>query len=821
MKLKSLIKFPLLTLAFIWLVGLVIGIYIPNTHPWINGIVIAIAILFFMVSIRIFEKQKLRWFVFLSIAILLISVMRMQIYEVTHQSQLKDVQALEQQRIGIRGVIDSKPAIDGNQLQMVVKPSSILIANQEYSPITKERFLVRFYLQKEEELIYIQNYQEGSMIRLYGILSRPRSLNNPGLFHYEEYLSQQSIYWIVRVKELADMEVTEKFSLDSLLNKLHSEIEEKIAELYPNPYDSFIKGILIGDRDDLPVEIEKDFSYLGLSHLLAISGLHLSIFTLMISGILNRLRLSKEKIALITILFVLFYMLLTGASSSVVRASLMTILVLYGYLYKNSFHSLQALGLAFIIMTTYQPFWIFNIGFQLSFLITFFILWGTPKLETFYPITVLPWKKAISLLIITQLASFSLVLYHFHQYSFLAWLANFVMVPIFSMFILPIGILSLILSFILFPIAKLLSYVLIQFLSMIFSIIHFISQTNLFQMVGGFSSAYNIIVFYLILIWLLVRKKIKGSFIAFQLKKKVFFFEKLILGLLIIFISFQQLSSHDDAWISLIDVGQGDSILIETEKGQNILIDSGGSIPFTREETEEWKVSKDPFEIGEDVLVPYLYQRGIKKLQMAVLTHEDLDHIGGYLTLVDHLPIESFFVGPTFPRTESGKVLEKKLLEKNIPIYSLNNRTSLQITPDLEVHFIYLNESFLTKENDQSIITLLEAYQTKMLMMGDLEERGELNLIEKYKLNEVDILKVGHHGSKTSTSQPLLDAIKPTAAVISVGENNRYNHPSNEVIERLENAHIPIYRTDTQGAILIKINQKGYKIFPTNKVPSF
>ena len=298
----------------------------------------------------------------------------------------------------------------------------------------------------------------------------------------------------------------------------------------------------------------------------------------------------------------------------------------------------------------------------------------------------------------------------------------------------------------------------------------------------------------------------------------IFLLEKLIFLAFIVVILVQQLISESKINVTMLDVGQGDSILIETADDNNIFIDSGGILRFSK---EEWKVSDNPFDVGEDVLIPYLYYRGIKSIQLAVLTHEDQDHIGGFLTLIEHIPIESILVSAGFPRTDQGELLMRKLELKDIPIYYLEDLTSLQLEPYLKAHFIYLNEPELTKENDHSIITILEAYQTKLLLMGDLEQRGELVLLEKYSLIPIDILKVGHHGSKTSTTEALLEVVKPKEAIISVGYNNRYQHPAEEVIQRLRKAAIPIYRTDQNGAIRIEISRDGYQIYPTKKVGSF
>ncbi len=212
-----------------------------------------------------------------------------------------------------------------------------------------------------------------------------------------------------------------------------------------------------------------------------------------------------------------------------------------------------------------------------------------------------------------------------------------------------------------------------------------------------------------------------------------------------------------------------------------------------------------------------MHYQGVRNLDFAVLTHEDADHLEGYLSLVDQMPIQQFIVGDGFPRTELGKELQLKLTQLHIPIKVIISKTDLILDSQSRLSFVFLGNGEKGKENNLSLVSLLKMYNTSFAFMGDIEEDGEEKWIQNDHVPSVDLVKVGHHGSNTSTSESLLNQLKPKEALISVGENNRYHHPSDEVVERLLQKQIRIWRTDQDGGILIWVNSKGYRIEKTRK----
>lgn len=812
-------KYPLLILAFFWLLALIISYYFT--------LFLTLLILLFFIGLIIyiwsvynrfnrynnskrFNDSKM-WFIIVIICILIIASIRMELYQTSHQSIFTEeiVNCLEGREIGIRGFLKKTPIVDGNLVKFELSPISYLEDEIEYKVDSKEKFLVYLYLVEEDQLEEVYTWKSGMGVSLYGEISEPYSTQNPGNFDYIKYLERSSIYWKINVKDISVIDVSPSSKAIASLNELRDKMSETIDIIFTMEDAGFIKSILLGDRNDLSNELSDYFSLSGLSHLLAISGLHLSIFSLIIYKLLTKLRITRENSAIVTCLFLILYMFLTGATPSVVRATIMAILIFYGYIFNNKFSTMQALGIAFIFMTFYNPYWIFSIGFQLSFIITFFILWGLPLIYRKLPFTNVKVKNILSLVLITQIASFPLVFYYFHQYSFIAFFTNLLLVPIFSSIIFPLSLIVLISGTIYIKIGYFFANILSFLLDVFFCIIEWSAKLSLFQFYGSISSIFWVVVIYLIVVWFLIRRNIKNSFLPFIFRKVIFLCEKAVIIILVIFLLFNNLLNRENCEVTIIDVGQGDSIYLNVSNEINILIDSGGNISFYK---EEWQERKDPFDTGKDIVLPYLHYKGVNELDLAILTHEDTDHIGGYLYLVDNIEINTFIVESGFPRTEKGEALYKKIVEKEINLFYIEETTNLKLNKDVQMCFIPVNIIGSESQNDHSFIIVSNIYETRVLFAGDVEKAGEVSIIDKYNIKPIDILKVGHHGSNTSTTDIWLDIIQPKEALISVGKNNRYGFPSDEVIERLNNHKTTIWRTDIEGAILVDINSYRYEI---------
>ncbi|CCQ94267.1 membrane hypothetical protein [[Clostridium] ultunense Esp] len=546
---------------------------------------------------------------------------------------------------------------------------------------------------------------------------------------------------------------------------------------------------------------------------MAISGFHVTVVIGGLLLLLHFLGLTRERSYDLLLLFLPFYALLTGASPPVLRAVTMGFLYLLAKRFHQSYSAIKAISLSFIGMTLLDPRQVLGLGFQLSFFVTFFLLLFTRPLSDRIRrlIPRIPEWLSIStaVLILAQAISFPLLLKATHQWSFLVLPANLLLVPIFA-FLIPWGYLSLLLSLLSPEAGKLLSLPLEGVMSIIHDGISGFGNLPSFFFSISDPPTWGWILYLLFLLF----------FFSFLLKEEqregtasLFVYRDLLLSFLFLLLFFflpPFLSLfHQEVRITFFDVGQGDAILIQAPNGGNLLIDGGG-VSFKPE--EEWRRRKHPFEVGADLLVPALRAMGVNRLDWVVATHGDADHIGGLKEVISSIPVKHLLGNGLSPTTELERDLWREGEVRSIPAFRAIPGEFLhwgkQVT--LSIHGPASSGSEnKAGENNASVLLFLQAYGRKILFTGDLEAEGEKEWIDRVGPLDLDLLKVGHHGSKSSTSEEFLDATRPEAAIISVGKMNRYGHPSPEVLKRLEERGIKILRTDQLGAIQVRISPDG------------
>jgi competence protein ComEC len=254
--------------------------------------------------------------------------------------------------------------------------------------------------------------------------------------------------------------------------------------------------------------------------------------------------------------------------------------------------------------------------------------------------------------------------------------------------------------------------------------------------------------------------------------------------------------------VTMIDVGQGDSILIHYPFGKGTyLIDTGGTIQF---EEDEWKKAAKPFEVGRDVVVPFLKGKGITKLDKLILTHGDTDHIGGTLALLNEIEVTQILMPSVAELSKSELTIIQKAKNKGIQVVMVADGSQWE-NEKSTFYVLSPEENYQGERNSGSIAIMAKIAGLNWFFGGDLDQEGEERIIKKYPNLHIDVLKAGHHGSKTSTSEQFINKIKPAISWISVGEHNRYGHPHSEVLGQLENT--TVYRTDYHGAITYRFYQ--------------
>lgn len=602
---------------------------------------------------------------------------------------------------------------------------------------SKERIIVTYkYTGK-----VFNNLSYGDKIKVTGVLKEPSTNNIFNNFNYKKYLYNKKIYYIIEASKIDKIQNNNNH-IYTIKNLLYTRINNLKSSNY-------IKALLFGDNK-LDKEIKTSYQINGISHLFSVSGFHINFITSIIYFYLDRVTYNK-KIKYITVdIFLVLYLVLCN-TTSLLRCTVMNILLSINHLLKLDIKKIDIVLLTLILCIIINPFIIYDIGFIYSYAISFFLILYKNKYKTNNKLL-----KIIYISLISFLVSLPINIYTSYEINFLSIILNIIIVPIVSLILLPLSLLTLI-----FPILDNILYLITSTLE---KISLYTSNINIFKQILSKPSIILIIIYYLVIILILSKNK----------------HYYLILILLIFHKTIPLYNSNLE--VVMFDVGEADSMLISTpSKKVNILIDTGRGIDINN-------------------IIIYLKSIGISKLNYLIITHGDEDHIGGALYLIDNFKVDNVILNKG-DYTELEVELITHLKNKNIKYTNNINKIPL-----LGSYMYLLNTKEFSNENDNSIVTYFEYQKYKFLFMGDSSSKTEEYLINNYNLTNISFLKVGHHGSNTSSSPLFINKITPKVSLISVGRNNFYHHPNKEVLTNLSNS--VIYRTDINKSIKIKINNK-------------
>ena len=479
----------------------------------------------------------------------------------------------------------------------------------------------------------------------------------------------------------------------------------------------------------------------------------------------------KYKYTILDIIL-LFYLFLTDVSTSILRTTIMTILISIDKCFNLKIKKIDIMLLTLIIAIIINPFITFQTGFQFSYTISLTLVLLNKRINKIKS----KFKRNLYISFICFLVSFPICIYYYYQTNFLSILFNLIVIPIVSIIIFPLSILTFVFPF-LYNIFEY-SIIILEYINSCF--------TNL---------DFGIIIF--------PKPSLFIIFIYYSLIFCSLYNQKIYIILLIVMIIHKNYPYLDTSFnLIAIDIGQGDSLFLKfpNNKG-NILIDTGGIVTY---EKETWQRRKTEYSLSNNTIIPYLKSIGINKLDYLIITHGDYDHMGEAINLVNNFKVEKVIFN-CGEYNDLEQDLIKVLNKKKIPYYSCIKELNIA---DNKLYF--LNDKNYGNENHNSSVIYTELNNYKFLFMGDAGVEVEEDLTEKYNLQNIDVLKVGHHGSKTSSSKNFINEINPEYSIISVGKNNRYGHPNDRVLDNLEDSKI--YRTDQDGSIMFKIKNNKLQI---------
>ncbi len=618
------------------------------------------------------------------------------------------------------------------------------------------KVIAKYYIDTYKEQQYLKNnIKYGTVLEIIGELTLQNNNTIPNGFNYKEYLENNGVSNTILVEK-----IKVKRQSENIFYIIKNKAYER-TKLFKEP--SYIYAFVLGNTNYLDNEVNKIYLENGITHLFSLSGLHVSIFALIIINILKAFKIGEFKRIFIVFMVLLLFTFITGYSPSIIRATILFFLIALNKYFKLNVKTENILILTFFISLLLKPNDIYNVGFQLSYIVTYFLIISNFLLKNKSKIKIL-----LLISIISLISSLPIIINLNSEVNLFSIFNNIIFVPFVTYIVFPLALITYIIPFI-----QEIFYFFIDIMEYLTVLL------NNFKMM--------IVIKYISLIFVLIYYIF--LFLFFKTKQFKFLFFNFIL---ILIIKFSNVIDKN-TYFYFLDVGQGDSMFILTENKKSIIIDTGGKITYKK---ENWAVRNSSYSICEDTLVPFYKSLGINKIDYMFITHGDVDHAKEAKCIEQSMNVKQSFIN-------SDEVTEYEKLYN----YKKFGNSFIKID---NVKIYNINDNLYDNENDNSLVLLIEINDLKFLLMGDAGVLVEKNLMDRYNLKEIDILKVGHHGSKSSSSKEFIDEVNPKYSIISVGKNNRYGHPNNEVLENLKDSKI--YRTDRDGSIMFMIKNNKLKI---------
>ena len=628
----------------------------------------------------------------------------------------------------------------------------------------------------------IPSIKYGDSLYIEGEFKQPEEARNYKGYNYKQYLKTKKIIGTVELEKVKIL----KSSNGSFIHNIQKYIRDTINGTLTDEEGNLLLAILLGDKDKLSEDIQESFKTSNLSHMLAVSGAHVSYIILGLTYVLQNSIIGKKNGKIVCIIFLLAFMAITNFTPSVTRACIMAILTLFSSIIYRKSDVYTNISVAALITLIFNPYSLLDLGFQLSYGGTIGIIIFIKRIqEKKSNSKVINYIKQMALVsIYANIIIIPIMMYHFNTVSFTFIISNIMASPILGIIVIT-GFLFIIASITVKPLTRLIAIFIKPILSILIKISQICSKLPFSNILVVTPYMFNVISYYAIILYCIKSKK--------NNKCKIIICLLIVLILInfIIYIFPQKLR------IFFIDVGQGDSTLIITPDKKTVLIDGGGS---------------DSFDVGEKVLLPYLLDRRILKIDYVLISHFDTDHCGGILTIMEKVKVKNIIISEQAEHSENYERFKKLMIHKRIRLIEVKKGDKIKIGRYSEFKILFPTSRLLSENplNNNSIVAQFNYNNFKMLFTGDIEKLAEQQILKTEKAEiRADILKVAHHGSKTSSIPEFIKAVRPKIALIGVGKNNTFGHPNQQTIKNLENIKCRIYRTDLQGEIIIKIDQKG------------
>lgn len=698
---------------------------------------------------------------------------------------------IEDKKLTIIGTVLDKEYYS-NQEKISLKVEVSQIEREDYNIKTQGLILVNTYLGDCP-------YEYGDVLKIKGRLEKPIGQKNFGEFDYELYLAREKIFTYINIWQEKDIQKIGEDDSNFLVSfslSARDKIKEITKQTLPQPYSYLLIGMLLGEKNFIPPHLKEVFTEAGIMHILAVSGLHVGIIAMALLALLSMLNLPKKLKLLTLILILIMYASITGFRPSVLRATIMFLLLIGGKLINRSRNLNISLFFAGFLILLLNPLILYDAGFLLSFIVTFFIINLSPIFQELFSKIVAWIKNPLAVSTAAWIGIFPLSAYFFTKVSIISIVSNILIIPLTVVAVI-LGFVTFFIGMASISLAGIVANINYLVLSLITLIAKSFSSLPFAFVYVAQPSILVIILYYLMVFFIIELFYIK--ILSQKIKKKA---ALIVLSITLLIISVQIFYPTDNLKVNFINVGEGDCILIEAPNKINILIDGGGT-------------PQGDFDVGSKIVVPYLRRKGINEIDLLILTHPHLDHLEGLLPVLKEFKVGMVLDSGLLCDISAYKEFISLIQKKSIPYHKAKAGDNFVFSNNLEIFLLNpLYDSDFYDESDfnnASIVVKLFYKNADFLFTGDIEVTAEKKLLVWQNILQSDILKVGHHGSITSTNLEFLDKVDPRIAIITVGKNH-FGHPSQKIIERLEDGNIQIYRTDEDGTIIIRTNGQEYWI---------
>jgi len=708
-------------------------------------------------------------------------------------------------KIVLQGEITELPRKSEQSIRFVIKADSLY---QNDGAINVSGGVSAAIVRSKIDTSVLKMLTYGRRVKLKGELTSVQTVRNPGEFDFKNYLNLNGIYarfYPDKIDE-SDISLNNTHDFKNLfVYPVRSSIAEKLDCFIGGEEAKFLKGLIIGERSEIPLEVKTAFINSGVMHILAVSGLHVAIVTLILLVVFQVLRIPEKIRIILTSILLIYYIFLTGSAPSVTRSVIMAIVFLFGKLLERKSDIYNTLAFSAIIILLIDAKQLFQPGFQLSFAAVLSIVYLYPKvyrLRELLPERIREFKIVIiifslfSVSVAAGIGTLPFISIYFNKISLISFLANLIIVPLVNV-VLALGMLTTILAYISNWLASIYAEVTSFITWFLLKCVSIFGNVP-FAYVDAKFTLTSVLIFYTII----------GVFVNLGNREIIKRFVLLVLILLNVWFygSYIINDKQHRLCVTFLDVGQGDAIFIEFPDGKTMLVD-GGPKTFG-------------MDAGNRFIIPFLKYERIKKINTIIVTHPDADHLGGIPTIMRYFEVEQIRDTKFNCQTALCQDYKKVIDSIHVARFTQNHLSQIDLSDAYRVYVLNpagdtsTNGIYrLLDENNKSIVLKIVFGKTSLLLTGDAEFEAEEMMNKRFgDFLKSDILKVAHHGSKSGTSDGYLQFVKPKRAVISVGVKNRFGHPSVEVIERLKKYGCEIFRTDKSGAIIFESDGEGWKV---------